>query len=285
MQDTCPVSVVIPFFNSKRTLVKAVHSVLAQSLPPAELILLDDGSTDDGFSEIKRFIESYGEMPTKIHLERFEENRGVYPVRNQALDIASQSFVAFHDADDFWHLDKLKTQYTYLANDDDLYLICNTVVCFGGKPDNRWSLPLKKITTKRLSRHAVLWRNVIITNSVIIRKDKAFRFSENKKRGSDTGLWLSIILSGHKGLCIQQPLSFMRKPFFGAGGLSGNMRKAEIAHQRNLIEMRDKDLISERYRKVLSLWSYMKYMRRKFIVFCRQSRKIMLTLAGYLFLT
>ncbi len=269
MQKTCPISVIIPFFNSRKTIVKAVQSVLEQSLPPAELILLDDGSTDDGFSEIKAFIAKYGALATKIHLERFAENRGVYPVRNQALDMASQPFIAFHDADDFWHLDKLKTQYAYLANDDDLYLICNVVQCFEGAPEERWNLPLAKTTFKTLSRHRVLWRSVIITNSVIIRKDKAFRFNENKKRGSDTGLWLRIILSGHKSGCIMQPLSFMRKPFYGAGGLSRDIHQAEIAHQLNLVEMRERDLLAEGYRKILSLWSYLKYMRRKLIVSCR----------------
>ncbi len=280
MTDLCPVSVIIPFYNSKRTIVKSVESVLYQSLPPKELILLDDGSTDGGYEEIKGLLDRIGPFETKIHLERFEENAGVYPRRNYGLDISTQPFVAFQDADDFWHVDKLKIQYDYLAKDDELYLVCNVVKCFQGKPDDRWAVPLKLHKIKTLSRHAVLWRNVIITNSVVIRKDKNFRFSERKKRGSDTGLWLSIILSGHKGICISEPLSFMRKPFFGAGGLSGNMHKAEIAHQRNLLEMRDLGLISEAYRKVLSMWSYIKYMRRKLIVTFRGAHKFMFSFFG-----
>jgi|TARA_R110002126_G_scaffold291807_1_gene459706 glycosyltransferase involved in cell wall biosynthesis len=273
MVDVCPVSVVIPFYNNKRTLVKSVQSVLQQSLPPAELILLDDGSTDGSFASIQQYIEEHPEFKTKVHLERFEKNKGVYPVRNYALDIASQPFVAFHDADDFWHLDKLKIQYNYFAEDDDLYLICSQVGCFEGNPDNKWSCALNKVHPKRLTERWVLWRNVMVTISVMIRNNKEFRFRTDKRRGSDMGMWLSIVLSGRKALYLPEELAFTRKPLFGAGGLSGNLKKAEIAQQRNLKDLENQGYISPRYYNVLSLWSHLKYRRRTLIVATRKSHK------------
>ncbi|MAH04054.1 MAG: glycosyltransferase family 2 protein [Pseudomonadota bacterium] len=279
MSVTCPVSVVIPFYNNKRTLVKSVESVLHQTLPPKELILLDDGSTDGGYEDIKAFIEGLGTLPTNIHLERFDDNVGVYPRRNYALDIATQPFVAFQDADDFWHLDKLKIQYPYLEADDSVHLICSVVGCYEGKPDDHWGRALKTpVSVKTLSRDWVLWRNVMVTISVIIRNNKKYRFRTDKRRGSDMGLWLSIVLSGHKALFVTTPLAFVRKPLFGAGGLSGNIRKAEVAHQRNLLDMREKGFISERYRKALSFWSYLKYLRRILIVSLRRAHKLALSI-------
>lgn len=273
MSDVCPVSVIIPFFNNKRTLVKSVESVLLQTLPPAELILLDDGSTDGSYEEIAAFIKEHDNHVTKVHLERFEENKGVYPIRNYALDISSQPFVAFQDADDFWHLDKLKHQYAYFEKDDDLYLVCSRVGLFEKKPDEKWSEDIDIVGAKALTPRWVLWRNVMVTISVMIRKKDEFRFRTNKRRGSDMGLWLDIILSGHKGVFIPSELAYVRKHLVGAGGLSGNMKKAEIAHQRNLREMHEKGYISLRYLKILSFWSYMKFVRRSVLSSIRNRLK------------
>jgi teichuronic acid biosynthesis glycosyltransferase TuaG len=262
----CPVSVIVPFYNNIDTIVKSVQSILEQSLPPAELILLDDGSTDDSFQKIKDFLDTVPQEITKIHLERFEDNKGVYPVRNYALDIATQPIIAFQDADDFWHLDKLKTQYQYFADDDELYLVCSKVGCYEGEPDEIWSGALDASAATTLSKEWVLWRNVMVTISVMIRNDPKFRFSVDKKRGSDMGLWLDIVLSGHKALYIPTKLAFTRKQLFGAGGLSGDIKKAEKAQQKNLRDMEKKGYISKLYLVVLQLWSYSKYLRRSLIV-------------------
>lgn len=95
MSATCSISVVLPFYNNKYTLVKAVESVLFQTLPPSELILLDDGSTDGGYVCLKNYIAGLGDLPTRIHLERFDNNMGVYTRRNYGMDMASQPFCGF----------------------------------------------------------------------------------------------------------------------------------------------------------------------------------------------
>ena len=132
---------------------------------------------------------------------------------------------------------------------------------------------MNKVHPKRLTERWVLWRNVMVTISVMIRNNKEFRFRTDKRRGSDMGMWLSIVLSGRKALYLPEELAFTRKPLFGAGGLSGNLKKAEIAQQRNLKDLENQGYISPRYYNVLSLWSHLKYRRRTLIVATRKSHK------------
>lgn len=178
-------------------------------------------------------------------------------------------FVAFQDADDFWHLDKLKIQYPYLVA-GDVHLICTAVRCYEDAPEDIWDAQIKEdVLVKPLTRDWVLWRNVMVTISVIIRNDTNYRFCANRRRGADMELWLNIVLSGKKALFITTPLAYTRKLFYGAGGLSKDLLKAELAQQKNLSGVRDIGFISAAYWMVLSFWSYLKYMRRCLIVFMR----------------
>lgn len=96
------VSVVIPTYNRATLLPAAVESVLRQTLPPAEILIIDDGSTDDtaavcaGFPEVVRYIR--------------QENSGVSAARNRGIRDARGEYVAFLDSDDLWEPEKLEVQ-------------------------------------------------------------------------------------------------------------------------------------------------------------------------------
>jgi glycosyltransferase involved in cell wall biosynthesis len=98
------ISAIIPVYNGRRFLREAVESVIAQTLPPTELILVDDGSTDDSLSILDDI-----EFPfpvTKIH----QENTGQSAARNNGAAIAKGEYIALLDQDDIWyprHLEKL----------------------------------------------------------------------------------------------------------------------------------------------------------------------------------
>jgi glycosyltransferase involved in cell wall biosynthesis len=96
-----PVSVVIPALNRAALLPRALASVTAQTMPPAEILVIDDGSTDD----TPAVAEQLG-----AHVIRHEHNRGVSAARNTALEAATGEWVAFLDTDDEWlpsHLEEL----------------------------------------------------------------------------------------------------------------------------------------------------------------------------------
>jgi glycosyltransferase involved in cell wall biosynthesis len=105
-------SVIIPAYNANDTLARALDSVLAQSWPAFEIIVIDDGSTD-GTAAV---AASYGE---KIRYMR-QENAGVSAARNHGARIASGDWLAFLDADDWYYLDRLKRHGEWIVRDTSL---------------------------------------------------------------------------------------------------------------------------------------------------------------------
>jgi len=99
------VSVIIPVFNGEKYLIEAIESVLAQSCRPLELIIVDDGSTDESAA----IAQSYKEIRYI-----YQPNMGVPVARNTGLASAVGEFIAFLDADDMWHPQKLQIQVEYL---------------------------------------------------------------------------------------------------------------------------------------------------------------------------
>lgn len=89
------VSVIIPTFNREKFVVKAIQSVLAQKYTDMEIIVIDDGSTDNTQKEIKKF----GNRITYV----YQDNAGVSAARNAGIAIASGIWLAFLDSDDEWH--------------------------------------------------------------------------------------------------------------------------------------------------------------------------------------
>jgi glycosyltransferase involved in cell wall biosynthesis len=111
------VSVIIPTFNRGWILKEAVDSVLAQDYKGFELIVVDDGSTDNT-SEI---LASYGNDIRVL----FQENKGVSASRNRGIAETSGQFIAFLDSDDLWLPQKLSTQVEFYNQMPDA-LICQT---------------------------------------------------------------------------------------------------------------------------------------------------------------
>lgn len=101
------VSVVIPLYNKGKYIERALSSVIAQTCPPLEIIVIDDGSTDDGPEKV---IALNNPMITLVR----QENRGPGAARNAGLAIARGKYIAFLDADDEWYPLFLETGVSYL---------------------------------------------------------------------------------------------------------------------------------------------------------------------------
>ena len=111
------VSVIIPTYNRRVRLEKAVESVLGQTYPDFELIVVDDGSEDSTRDLISRYGSRISYLP--------QENRGVSAARNRGIAAARGELIAFLDSDDWWDKDKLKLQVKALEEDPS-YLISHT---------------------------------------------------------------------------------------------------------------------------------------------------------------
>jgi glycosyltransferase involved in cell wall biosynthesis len=104
------VSVIIPTFNRARLIKRALDSVVAQNFKNYEVIVVDDGSTDN-----LAFVATYPGL-AHVRLIRHPENRGAAASRNTGITAATGRFVAFLDSDDCWHPDKLSCQVTVLRS-------------------------------------------------------------------------------------------------------------------------------------------------------------------------
>lgn len=105
-------SVIIPAYNSAATLARAVDSVCAQTWPAHEIIVVDDGSTDDTLQVARGF----GDRVRVIH----QTNAGVSMARNRGAEAATGDWLAFLDADDWYYPDRLRWHAEWIAHDPDL---------------------------------------------------------------------------------------------------------------------------------------------------------------------
>src|SRR3982074_2664398 len=103
------VSVILPAYNGARFIVAAIESVLAQTRPVDEFVVIDDGSTDDPAKIVDRF------RPRGVRLIR-QENLGVIGARNRGISETTGELIAFIDQDDAWLPGKTELQIKYLTS-------------------------------------------------------------------------------------------------------------------------------------------------------------------------
>lgn len=110
------VSVVLPVYNRAHYVGEAIDSVLGQTRAPDELIVVDDGSTDDSVAVVERFTHS------SVRILR-RTNGGIGAARNTGLAAVTGDLVAFIDSDDVWERDKLALQVSAMEDGSDVQLV------------------------------------------------------------------------------------------------------------------------------------------------------------------
>lgn len=233
MKSRAPlISVIMPVFNSEATVVNAVQSILHQSYKNFELIVIDDGSTDQSVSLISEITDK------RIRIIRNERNRGVVAVLNDALRIASGEFVARQDADDESLADRLKQQVRVLVEEPAVIAVgaALRVVDDSGEDKGIWRYP----ETVGHSRWQLLFKTPLAHSVSMYRRAivcDAGGYSEEYKYAEDYRLWSQLADIG--GLrSIGAPLL---RYSIGSGGVSRkNVQKQRAIHcviaQENILK-------------------------------------------------
>ena len=196
------VSIILPTYNRANVIKGAIKSVLNQTYKNLELIIIDDGSTDETEDIIK------GMKDKRIRYFKYVQNRGVSYARNKGILLAKGSLIAFQDSDDIWLKDKLERQIQIMINTTP-----DVGVVYTGfwqiYDANRIYIPSKEIK----SREGYILKNLINGNFVgtptmLVKRDCFNRvglFDESLPRLND---WeLCIRLAQHyKFLLIDEPL-------------------------------------------------------------------------------
>ena len=211
-------SVVIPVFNGAATIGHALSSIINQTRPPQEVIVVNDRSTDTTEEVVARIATS---SPMPIRLINNEQNLGPGLSRNAGWAQATGDLIAFLDADDAWHPQKLEIQIPAMENDPQLVMSCHDRTV-GLQP--HWAhINSATVTWRSYEFRDFITRNRCATPSVMVRRNLTERFSPDLRYSEDYFLWLTIT---HRHGAIRfatHPLVHCTNPAYGGRGLSGNL--------------------------------------------------------------
>ncbi len=257
-QDPVDVSVVVPCFRCTETIGRAMDSIRAQTRRPREVILVDDRS-DDHTLEVLRGLESdYPEL--EIRVAALERNQGPSVARNTGWEMARATYLALLDSDDSWHPRKLEIQFRLMVADPGIAITAHPRIEVG-EGFRPGEIEAEPVGTP-VGRFRLLASNCFPTSSVMMRRDLPYRFREDQRLCEDYLLWLTIILSGHRGEVFDLPLAHTHKAIYGEAGLSGDIRKMDRQVIKAFRHLRGDGLMSAPLYGLVRVWSKLKYFRR-----------------------
>lgn len=183
-------SIVIPTFNRSKKLKETLKSVLAQSFTSFEVLVMDDGSTDDTPEVVKSFRDN------RIRYEWAPNSGGPSTPRNRGIDASKADWICFLDADDLWYPDKLKRVSEMISQNPECDVICHNELMLSKEND-------KKILSygpfeRDFYRKMLTYGNCMSTSATTVKRsflerhDLRFNQSPDYVIVEDYDLWLRI---------------------------------------------------------------------------------------------
>ena len=249
------VSVVIPCYRCSDTVERAVSSVAAQSLRPFELILVDDGSGDRTLPTLHAIRDKYG--PDWVKVIELGHNQGVSVARNTGWDAATQEYVAFLDADDAWHPDKIFLQFSWMKYHSNIKVTGHRCIMIAP------NAILPKITIEfpfsisEISKLSLLLSNPFNPSAAMLERTIPYRYDSTSGHDEDSLLLLQIGLDGNRIAYLNADLAYVIKTL-GKTGASRNLLKMRFGNIRNYWKLWRNNRISFLGMGFLILYSFIK---------------------------
>ena len=207
------ISIITPLYNAENFIAETISSVQNQTYSNWELLIVDDFSTDLS----SQIVEKLEVADSRIHFIRNDVNKGAADCRNQGTEVAKGEYIAFLDADDLWHLEKLEKQLQFMqANNCDVSFTSYLHIDENSEPINKRIKALASLSYKK--QHS----NNYIGNLTGMYKASALGkiSSPNIRKRQDWAVWLEAIKRSNKpALGLQEDLAFYR---VHQGSMSGN---------------------------------------------------------------
>ncbi|MHB8978760.1 MAG: glycosyltransferase family 2 protein [Trichloromonadaceae bacterium] len=262
MIEQAQVSVIIPCYRCVDTIGRAVASVATQSLRPVEVILVEDCSGDNTLEALYKLQEEYGDNWIKII--PLEKNGGPGEARNSGWKVATQPLIAFLDADDSWHPQKIEIQHSWMVEHPDVVLTGHDCLQLSKDelhlPDDEFDLP--SVPSHQVLKFDLLLSNRFSTPSVMLRRDIEQRFAKGKYHSEDYLLWLEIVCGGGSAYKINSPMAYLYKAAYGEEGLSAEMWKMQKGELDTYKRIRRSSCVSFIVYLFLLGWSCTRFFRR-----------------------
>jgi teichuronic acid biosynthesis glycosyltransferase TuaG len=193
----------MPAYRAREYVETAIRSVMAQTMPEWELIVIDDCSGD----ETPEVVHALSREDDRIRLVRNEENMGVARTRNKGLDMARGRYIALLDSDDVWHPEKLERQIALLEQEQADICYCSYAIIDRKNKRCRGDF----LVPDRTDYNASLVQSVISCSTILLRRETAghYRFPENFYH-EDLVLWLQMLADGCRAVGVRQVLAGYR---------------------------------------------------------------------------
>lgn len=198
------VSVIIPAYNAAKYIAAAIDSVLSQTYPAVECIVVDDGSTD----RTAEIVKAYGERVKYI----YQPNAGRSAARNRGISMASGEFITFLDADDYLAPEKIGLQLAFLEMHPEYDAVyCRVAYFEEGSKNSQYSVRRRNPVGDILPE--LLFSNFITVHAPLFRKsavEKIGGFDPSLSRYEDWDLFLRLAISGTRFGFLDRCLAFVR---------------------------------------------------------------------------
>jgi glycosyltransferase involved in cell wall biosynthesis len=229
------ISVIIPVYNGRKYLKEAIESVARQTLLPVELIIVDDGSSDDSLSILKDM-----ELPFPV-IEIFQENGGQGTARNHGARLAKGTYLAFLDQDDRWypeHLEKLVKPFSKMRRIGWVYSNLDEI-------DRQGQLVSTSMLNNLSSKHPktnlidLLSHDMFILPSASIISKEAFDsingFDVRLRGYEDDDIFLRLFRKGYRNVYLPQALSQWRI-YHSSSSFSARMAESRKIYAGKLVK-------------------------------------------------
>lgn len=258
------VSVIIPIYNSEKTIERAVLSIANQTVLPLELIIVDDCSTNKNIKHILESIKEQYEKYFDIKTIFLNSNQGPATARNKGWDLAKGEYIAFLDSDDIWYSKKLEVQYNYMKKNKEIFFSYHHMDILEKFIDK--DVHFFKTSVVNINPYKFLFKHYAKGNTscVMIKNVKSLRFMNKKRYFEDYLLWLEYNFK-YKGVLLDVYMAGSFKKPYGVSGLSKdlwNMEKGELNTFKILLKKR---YINYVLYVTASTFSLIKFIRRKVI--------------------
>lgn len=205
-------SIIIPVYNAAETVITCLDSVRRQSFIDYEIILINDGSEDHSLS----LVENWQLENQSISLQIISQNnKGLGAARNRAIAKAQGKYCALLDADDYWHSEKLKSCYSFLAPSPECDVLYHSVINFGLSSEKE-----RKVFAINEAKDIMEQGCPLVPSASIIKSTTAKEFpfvTDDKFHGAeDLYLWLDLLRSEKCFYFWPEAISYYRE----SGGMS-----------------------------------------------------------------
>jgi teichuronic acid biosynthesis glycosyltransferase TuaG len=197
------VSVIMPCYNMEKYVADSIASVQRQTYSNWELLIVDDVSTD----ETVKIVTKRTETDERIHFVVKPQHSGIADTRNQCIQMAQGRFLAFLDADDIWHPEKLETQVRFMLERNVGFTYTTyDWIDEEGNTLNKSINTIGHLDYETYLRNTIIGCSTVVVDKTIVGEVVVPRF----RTSEDTATWLDILKQGHLAYAIDMPLTSYR---------------------------------------------------------------------------